>query len=176
MFIKNSWIHKKLHILLFSFFLLFLAGCSLSEQEAIEASLQTFDNAVEEETKEANEETENIDYYLPNGFTVDSEVNNNIVIEHQEQTYILFVNPFESDSSEVVYETTLAFYEEPIVNITLEKNGSFIFLIVDKGPSDDTYEVIVGIGGKKMTTITEVDNMNQSVQDMLDIIKSVTIK
>ena len=176
MFIKNSSIHKKLHILLLSLFLLFLVGCSVSEQEAIEASLETFDAAVEAETKEANEETETIHYHLPVGFTVESEVNNNIVIENKEQTYILFVNPFESDSSEVVYETTLAFYEEPIINITLEKNEQFIFLIVDKGPSVDTYEVIVGVGGAKMTTITEVDHMNQSVQDMLDIVKSVKLK
>ncbi|WP_096152912.1 MULTISPECIES: hypothetical protein [Bacillus] len=173
---KNSFIHKILYLSLFSLIIISLAGCSITEQEAVDASIQIVESSLAEETKEANTETENISYYLPSAFTIESEVNNNIVIENNDQTYILFVNPLESVSSVVVYETTLGFYEDPIVNKQLNNEEHFIFFIVDNGPSEQTYEVIVGIGGMKMTTITSAANMKQSVQDMIDIINSVNIK
>ena len=176
MFNKKSLLHKIVHLLIFTLCILPLVGCNVSEQEAIDSSIQLFEVALGEDKKEANAEAEKFSYYLPSTFMVESEVNNNIVLENKDQTYILFVNPFESASSEVVYETTLSFYEKPIANKTLEFNDQFVFLLVEKGPSDNTYEVIVGIGGTKMTTITEVSTMKQSVQHMLDIIKSVRTK
>lgn len=162
---------------IFIFSILLLSGCSLSFEDASKATLQTVELSMTEDKKEANKEGDQFSYYLPPEYTVDNEASNNIVLTHKNQTYILFINPFEPNDSEVIYESTLEGYDSPEVAETFSDNGEFGYVIIDRldDEKEEFYEITVGVGGVKMTTVTDPDHMEKSADTMMDIISSVEV-
>ncbi|MCA1319922.1 hypothetical protein LC085_08340 [Bacillus tianshenii] len=163
-------------ISIFIFSILFLSGCSLSFEDASKETLKAVEESLSEEKKEANEASDQFSYYLPPEYEVDSAATNNIVLTHKEQTYILFINPFEPDDSKVIYESTLEGYESPEVEETFSKDGEFGYVIIDRLEKEEFYEITVGVGGVKMTTVTDPDNMEKSADTMMEIVSSVEVQ
>ncbi|MCG1022002.1 hypothetical protein [Sutcliffiella horikoshii] len=158
--------------------LLFLAGCSVSIEDASQKSIDAFEQTFKAEEMEATEETDAFHYYLPSQFSVDTETENNIVLTHKEQTYLLFVNPFESKDSEVLYDSTKVNYDELELDHTVSEDGRLGYLLISpvEGEKEEFYEVTVGVGGVKMTTVTDTKNMESSTKSMMEVVSSVKIK
>ncbi|MGD6879150.1 hypothetical protein [Bacillus infantis] len=84
---------------------LFLSACSASFQEEQKAAKKAAETAFTQKPKDANNENEEIDYYLPFGVEVEEESPNNLILKNGSKTYILFYNQNEGKGSKVVYES-----------------------------------------------------------------------
>lgn len=163
-------------ILFLSLFI--LAGCSISIEDATQKSIEAFEQTFNAEDMEAAEATDAFNYYLPSQFTVDTETENNVVLKHKEQTYLLFVNPFEPKDSEVLYESTKVNYDKLELDHTVTEDGQLGYLLISpvEGEKEEFYEVTVGVGGVKMTTVTDTKNMESSTKSMMEVVTSVKVK
>lgn len=148
------------------------AGCSVSKEQAISSVKESFELGVLADLNEANEETDSFTYYLPPGLTVEETTENNLVISKGDQLFIIFSNPAEDQLSQVNYEQDRIIEEKAILLETKETAEMFSYLIVSPFENDN-YKVIVGIGGEKGTTITDLANLKDSAETLLQIIKSV---
>ena len=159
--------------------LLLLTACNVSEKDALGNAELALEQTLEMEPMEGTAEGEDFTYYIPSGFNVDEDIegSNNVVLNDKEQLYILFVNPFEQKDSKVVYESTLLSYNNVLINESFMKDNQFVYLIIDKEQQNDgEYEVTFGIGGVKITTVTDTNNMEESVRKMVEIVSSVTLE
>jgi len=157
-------------LLSFTIFLLF--GCSLSTQEVKEATLDVIEKAFQEEPIKSNQTIDNISFYLPKSIEIESSSGNNIILSEGNQQYILFINKNEEKTSDLLYQKGLDSSVEIIIDETKVTENEYKYTIVNK-LSDDTYEVIAGLGGAKITTLVESQDVAESVQKMIDIIQSV---
>lgn len=150
-----------------------LGACSSSfsddKNKANEAVAETFESKPEK----TNNSAKDIDYHLPFGVEMEKESPNNIILQNGSRTYILFYNHHEADDSKVVYESTLKQQEEWDGNETYNKDGKFGYMLVKK-LKDKHYQLIVGIGGVKLTT--ETDNIKKDAETMMKIANSVKLK
>ncbi|WP_226085510.1 hypothetical protein [Mesobacillus sp. S13] len=152
-------------------FLLSACSASFSEQKAeIKEEVST---NFESQPEKTNTSSKDIDYYLPSGVDVEKETPNNVLLKNESKTYILFYNQHESEDSKVVYESTVKQQKEWDANETFSKDGKFGYMLV-KQLKEDQYQLIVGIGGVKLTTETE--NVKEDAEAMMEIANSVKIK
>ncbi len=152
-------------------FLLSACSASYSEQKAeIKKEVST---TFESQPEKTNNSTKDIDYYLPTNFKVEEETPNNVLFENGSKTYILFYNQHEKKDSKVVYDSTVNQQKEWDANETFSKNGKFGYMLV-KQLQEIQYQLIVGIGGVKLTTETE--NVKEDAEAMMEIANSVKVK
>jgi hypothetical protein len=114
-------------------------------------------------------------FYLPFGYEVKNKYPNNIIIKNGSKTYILFINPKEKSSSDVVYKATAAKYKKPEMNKTFKSNNKFGYLLIHQLPNDKN-ELTIGVGGSKMTTQTLTGSLEEESKMMMKIVKSVKVK
>lgn len=156
-------------LLLLSFSL--LMGCGVSKKEAINESKVVAKTTFQETKMKATETTSGISYYLPEDFKVQSETEHNIILLKGRQEYILFINPQESPNSKAAFETLKNAKGKPTIN-SFESDGRFGYISVAPLEGKE-YELIVGIGGVKLTTKTKTKNMAENTKAMMEIINSV---
>lgn len=150
-----------------------ITGCNMSKEEAIDMAKDTFAAGIKTDPQQPNQETESFNYFLPPVLDVEETNENNLILTRGNQIYLIFSNPAEGALSKVNYELDKAIEENPILIDTLNSKETFSYLIVSPY-RDDEYKVIVGIGGEKGTTITDVRNFKESVKTIIEVIKSVS--
>lgn len=159
-------------VAIFMFFAI-LSACSASIAEeqvvATEAASTVFS---EEQTVEVNQESEGIEFYLPSDAAVKKTTENNIVFEKKGKVFILFINSHEGPNSQVVYQSTRSQGADYFVDETFQKDGKFGFILLQEN-EEESYEVTIGVGGVKATTITSVKELTEDVELMMEIVKSV---
>jgi hypothetical protein len=156
-----------------SFAILFLVGCS-SIEEVVTETNTVASEAFEAGPKGINVEKESFSYFMPDSMEEESSQNHNIILTEGDQTYILFVNSLEQKKSRVVYEASLL-DQEYLLNETLEHKDRFGFVQILE-LEEKSYEVTVGVGGAKLTTVTEKSNVVDSTEKMMKIANSVRFK
>ncbi|WP_246941310.1 hypothetical protein [Bacillus pinisoli] len=161
-------------ILVFIAFSILLVGCSSIEDQLAETENVT-NEAFELGAKGINMEEGAFTYYLPGSMERTSSEENNIILSEGKQTYILFVNPLEAKTSNIVYESSLHGDEEYLLNKTYENDDRFGFVQVLE-LEEGQYEVTVGVGGSKLTTVTKKNNIAESANKMMLIANSVRLK
>ncbi len=152
--------------------ILFLSGCTQSNEEIKKASIEQTEVAFEGKQQDTNEDAENFSYYLPDNFQVKETNKFNVLLEKGNQSFILFVNQNEEKSSLVSYKTLLNKYEKPFISETFEKGDQSGYLFVVE-LDDKMYEVTVGVGGTKLTTESSASDLEEDAQVMMEIVKSV---
>ncbi|AYC29881.1 hypothetical protein [Paenisporosarcina cavernae] len=165
---------KKIAALLFLFAAFVLSGCSASIDEQAENGFQDAKDKMESAPKDPNEKVDDVSFYLPGGFLVQEESDEtNIVLKQGQDSYVLFINPNEANDSHLFYDLLQAEKKEVIVaEETFESNGNFGFVaILPSG--EDQYEIMVSIGGVKMTTISDKSDVQTSIGTMMEIVRSV---
>ncbi|MCM3666008.1 hypothetical protein M3204_16445 [Mesobacillus subterraneus] len=150
-----------------------LGACSSSFSEDKVEAKETVVDTFERTPEKTNNSTEDIDYHLPFGVEVEEESPNNVLLKNGSRTYILFYNQLEKDDSKVVYESTVKQQKEWDVNKTFVNNGKFGYMLVKK-LKEGQYQLIIGIGGVKLTT--ETDNIKKDAETMMKIANSVKVK
>ncbi|RIW35698.1 hypothetical protein D3H55_07395 [Bacillus salacetis] len=156
--------------------LMLAAGCSSatleeSQEEAVEAVKETFENPVDD----ANEETENFQFHLPSGSSIKEENANNVIIEDGNNTYILFYNQNVSADSEQLFDLAAEDGENIIKQETFKDGDRFGYYVI-REVEDDQFELTTGIGGTKMTTQSVKDDLVDDSEFMMKVVSSVKNK
>ena len=163
---------KRLSLLLVSIIL--LSACSASfKEEQIKANAAVKE-AFYSSPKTTNKENKEIEYYLPFGYEVEEETSNNVLLKNGSKSYILFYNQHEDLASKVVYEATIA-QKEYDVNETFEEEDKMGFLLINQ-VDENLNELIVGIGGVKLTSQSKTKNIASDAAVMMEIAHSVKLR
>ncbi|CAM3532760.1 hypothetical protein GCM10009865_36320 [Aeromicrobium ponti] len=159
-------------LLVISFLL--LSACSASLEEEQTAAKNTAEEAFNKTSEKTNHKNEDIEYYLPFGVEVKEESPNNIILKNGSKTYILFYNPHEGPDSKVVYDATIKQKKDYDVNETYTKDGHRGFLLINSDKKDEN-ELIVGIGGVKISTQSKTKHLSSDAATMMEIVNSVKV-
>jgi hypothetical protein len=154
--------------------LFYLSGCSASFDKEETETMDVAENAFKEDAKKPNNETEEIEYYLPFGFEVEDESPNNIILKNGSKTYILFYNPIEGQDSEIVYQSTIE-QEKYDTDKVIKQDNKYGYLLIRK-IDDKLNELTVGVGGMKITTETKTRSLSSEADMMIDIVNSIKLK
>lgn len=148
-----------------------LVGCSGSKDEAISQAKQVAESTFNGPAEKPTETTKGFSYYLPEGFKVKDEFENNVILSKGNQEYILFVNSHEPLNSDVVFNEIRGAKDEQGIE-TFKGEDRFGYISISPGV-DKKYELIVGIGGVKTTTMTTTNDMVENAKNMMIITNSV---
>jgi hypothetical protein len=150
-----------------------ISACSQAsfKQESKSAS-KIVKETINKTPKKANKKSKNLRFYLPFGFEIKKQSPHNTILKNGSKTYILFNNPHENTSSDVVYQATVAQYKKLEINKTFKDKKRFGYLIIEK-LKDDRNEMTIGIGGTKITTQTKTSSLKSEAEAMTQIINSI---
>lgn len=151
----------------------FLSACGKASFESVsKETIKSVKDTFDEQVKETNKKSGNMHFYLPFGYEIENESPNNIILKNGSKTYILFNNPQENTTSDVVYKATVALFEELDVNEKFKKEDRLGFVII-KRLEEDMNELTIGVGGTKITTQVKTSNMKTEAVVMTQIANSV---
>lgn len=150
-----------------------LGACSSSFSEDKTKAKEEVESAFSNKPEKADNSTKDIEYHLPFAMEIKEESPNNILLKNGSRTYILFYNQLETEDSKVVYDSTLKQQKKWDVNETFNHDGKFGYMLVKK-LKEDQFQLIIGIGGVKLTT--ETDNIKKDAGTMMEIANSVKVK
>lgn len=131
-------------------------------------------NAAEEafmsEPYNSDNDIQGYSIYLPQGFVLNSESENNIELVKGAQQYLVFINDKEGPKSTVTYDT-LTEREGAELDATFETEEQFGYIVANE--IDNEVILVVGIGGTKVTTKTDKSSLESDAIDMMNIVKSI---
>lgn len=167
---NRRWVHSvALGVAVFA-----LAGCSQTVEEQVSTGIENAQSTFVELPVETNTTIGHIDVYIPIGFTIKQGIDeSNYTLLTGNDSYILFVNPNETEDSQLHYDilkrdTAIEFVDEK----TFENDGTFGFSAVMK-QTEEQYALIVSIGGVKLTTISNAKKIDDKLTEMMQVVKSV---
>ncbi|MRH42816.1 hypothetical protein GH741_08975 [Aquibacillus halophilus] len=164
----------KVSLFVISVILLFtsLAGCSLkSEEQVLEETQEVAINTFQQESVDTNTELENFSLYLPGGFEITEETMSNLILQRDDQTYILFYNALEDTTSELNYKAAESIDESTLLE-SFEDENRFGYIKV-LSTEEDSYELQIGVGGVKITTRTSKDQLVEDTEEMMKMANSI---
>lgn len=154
--------------------MLIVSGCNQSVEEQVSAGLENTKTTFESKPKEPNEMIGQIELFIPKGYGIEKGIDElNYTLVNGKDSYILFVNLHEPKDSQLHY-TILK--EDPNIKIVQEEiykaDDMFGFSSVIER-EEKQYELVVSIGGVKLTTLSENKKIDQKLQEMMEIVQSV---
>ncbi len=161
-------------IFLVAMSVLLLASCNQSLDEKVAAGIEAAEKAFHSDDKEHTEEIDGIKLYKPAGFTIsDHSDAQNIVFTKNEEPFILFINPNEKSDSKLFFDLLQADQKKEIIEqATFTDEEIFGFVAVVKSDADHV-ELIVSIGGAKMTTMTTNKKIEENLASMMEVVRSI---
>ncbi|MER1986960.1 MAG: hypothetical protein ABS948_13820 [Solibacillus sp.] len=153
-----------------------LGACGQTIEEQATAGMSAAETTFEAQANDANTTFGQIKLYMPNGFTIEQGIDQaNYTLINKENMYILFVNVHEPTDSQLLYDILKEDASKEIIGEdTFETDGVFGFSAITKA-SDETSELIVSVGGVKLTTISKNKNLDNKLAEMMQIVQSVRI-
>jgi hypothetical protein len=149
-----------------------LTGCAPSIEEVSAETKTLVGQSFSETPFEGNKTQKSFSYHLPEGMVIESEEENNVILQKEEQLYILFVNSNEETDSDVMYQSINTETSSEIINETFVDDDRFGYVRVTE-LEKDVFEVSVGIGGAKMTTECKLKEVSENAEQMMDIVASI---
>lgn len=167
---------KWIQVAVISISLLVLAGCGQTVEEQVIAGMESAESIFSNEPTETNKSIGHIELYLPKGYGIEKGIDeSNYMLVNDKDSYILFVNPNETEDSQLHYNLVKDNPNNEIIkDQTFETDGVFGFLAVVK-QSEEKYELVVSVGGIKLSTISENKKLDNKLQEMMEIVQSVRI-
>ncbi len=111
--------------------ILLVSACSNSSFNVeSKATIKTVKAAFNEKAKKPNKNSDDIHFYIPFGYEIKDGAPNNVILKNGSKTYILFHNPQENASSEVVYKATAKQYKKLDTNEKFTKKNKLGYLII----------------------------------------------
>jgi len=150
-----------------------LVGCSSTEEE-VEDGIENAKLVFQSDAVKPNEKINDMKLFIPSGFSIEDEPDEtNIILSKGKDSYILFLNPNELQSSRLYYDLMIADTNLNIVEEkTFEQNGRFGFVAILEN-SEEKFELITSIGGIKLTTISKEQNIAGNLDKMMTIVRSI---
>ncbi|WP_285765712.1 hypothetical protein [Peribacillus sp. SI8-4] len=149
----------------------FIVGCSGIERQT-EKAVRASEIAFRDDDKQPNAEAGLIQVYLPKGFKVEEAHDNNLVVKQAEKAYLLFVNPNEKEDSSVLFLAIKKQADPYLVLHSFQNEDKFGFVSI-KESAKEKYELAVGVGGVKLTTESDKDQLKTDAKQMMEIVSSV---
>lgn len=170
----NRMFRKWKFIFLTMISIILLSACGKSLDERAIAGVEAARVAFQMNDKGLTEEVAGIKLYKPAGFTMnESSDAQNIVFTKNDETFILFINPNEKSDSKLFYDLLLADKSKEIIEqATFSDEGTFGFAAVVKS-GEDNVELIVSVGGSKITTMTKKKKIEENLAKMMEIVRSI---
>ena len=167
---------KWIHIFLLSAIVVVLSACNQTVEEQVSTGMENAETIFTSESKEVNKAIGQIELYLPKGYSIEKGIDAmNYTIINGKDSYILFVNANETQDSQLHYDILKQEGKNTIIeDKTFQKNGVFGFSAVIQ-QTEEKYEVIVNLGGVKLSTISESKKIDQKIQNMMEIVQSVNV-
>lgn len=167
---------KWIHAFLLTSLVVILSACSQTVEEQAQAGMENAETMFSSKPNEANKKIGHIELYLPKGYSIEKGIDElNYTILNGKDSYILFVNQNEPEDSQLQYDLLKQENKNEIVEEkTFESDGQFGFSAVTKFP-EEKYELIVNLGGVKLSTISEDKKIDDKIQEMMEIVKTVKV-
>ncbi|WP_163101192.1 hypothetical protein [Peribacillus alkalitolerans] len=146
--------------------LLIFTGCSANVNEEINKAEKAAEKVFTNNNVKANEKLKEFSFYLPDGFKVDEVKTHNVIINNRDIYAIIFVNPNEQSDSDVLIQNFINHKKEYEKIQTFEKPGKKGFFAV-RQTEEKKYELIVGIGGVKVTTVAKAADLEILSKDLM---------
>lgn len=162
--------------IVFFFLVLILAGCNTTIDDEKEQTAQTVEDTFKNTEKSAKEKAGNLSFYLPFGAKIEKESPNNIIISEGSDTFILFANTEEDQNSELLYKMAISDEKNIVQNDTFKDGNRLGYYVIKKLPDSEDYELIVGVGGTKLTTQSHLEDLSDNAEMMMEIASSVKHK
>ncbi|WP_019414970.1 hypothetical protein [Paenisporosarcina sp. TG20] len=165
---------NRVRIAIIPIFVIMLTACSASAEEQTGDGIKLAKTIFEEEPVKANEQIDSIELFVPRGFSVleDSD-DTNIILEKNEHSYVLFINPNEDSDSHLFYDLLQVEQKNDIYALeTFEQNNRFGFIAILPS-SKEQFEIVASIGGVKLTVISDEANIYTNIEQMMKIVRSV---
>lgn len=167
----QSW--KSLILVIISALLLTACGQSLEERAA--KGVKAAGEAFYANNAEPNEEIDGTKFYKPVGFKVEDDSDaHNIVLNKSDDLYILFINPNEQSDSRLFYDLLIADEKKNIIDEETFTEGDTVgFAAVVQSENVDNIELIVSVGGIKMSTLIKENKIAANLPQMMEVVRSI---
>ncbi|MGN7478029.1 hypothetical protein ACTHOQ_09240 [Solibacillus silvestris] len=167
---------KWIRAVLLSAIVVVLTGCNQTIEEQALAGMENAETIFKSEPNEVNKTIGHIELYLPKGYSIEKGIDElNYTILNGKDSYILFVNPNETEDSQLHYDILKQDSKNKIVQEqTFQKDGVFGFSAVVE-QSEEKYELIVNVGGVKLSTISADKKLDSKIQEMMEIVQTVNV-
>ena len=164
------------HILLAALCMLVLSACGKTVEEKTATGIENAESVFTNEPNATNKSMGHIELYLPNGFNIEKGIDEaNYTVINGKDSYILFVNPNETENSQLYYDILKQDAKTNIIeDKTFEKGDLFGFSAVNQ-LNEEEFELIVSVGGVKVTTISDKKKLDEKLQNMMEIAQSVKV-
>ena len=155
---------------------LLLTGCGKSVDEQVSEGITTVQAAFSQQPIKANTKENNISLYLPEDYVIDpSKEEYNYFINSSDDQFILFINENEPENSQLNYDILMKNKDESIIKVEQLQGEKHFGFVAVKQFTEKEYELIVSIGGIKLSTVTNQKKMDAKLSNMIDIVRSVEI-
>ncbi|UOQ94168.1 hypothetical protein MUO14_04150 [Halobacillus shinanisalinarum] len=146
----------------------------LSEKQAISQTKEASEQAFKHSDVEPNFDGQALSVYLPASMGVKEQTNSNMILtESDNQTYILFFNSMEKQSSRLNYKVASSKKENHLLLESYRDGNRFSYVRVLPLNNTNEYELQVSVGGVKITTYAEKGELASDSEKMMDIVNSV---
>ncbi|WP_096436197.1 hypothetical protein [Alteribacter populi] len=155
--------------------LTFVAACAVSEEQMIEHAEESFEEKMKADPKEPTYENDSIKIYKPGHLQVEEEDSYNIVLNDNDQMYLLFVGDNETyETKEELLEAQRMTEDPRYVDMVTDDdvNG---YLIIEE-MDDDSYKVIAGFNSVKGSTISSLSDVVNDAELLFEMVQSVQLK
>ncbi len=164
---------KRMRIFIASLAVILLVGCASLEEQATDG-LESAKIVFQGEAETPNKEVNKIKLFLPSGFQIeDGSDESNIILSKGKASFILFMNPNETQESKLYYELMMANSNANIIEEQVfEFENRFGFAAVLQN-GEESYELVTSIGGIKLTTISSEKEIANKLEQMMTILRSI---
>ncbi|WP_064092682.1 hypothetical protein [Rossellomorea aquimaris] len=159
--------------MVFFILVLILAGCNTTIDTEKEQTAQVAEETFKNNNDKGKEEAGNIRFYLPFGAEIEKESSNNIIITKSSNTFILFTNPQEDKDSDLLYKMAINDKESLVKHGTFKGDNRLGYYVIKKLENTEEYELVIGVGGTKVTTQSELEDLADHAEMMMKMATSV---
>ncbi len=147
-----------------------------SEKEIVQQTWKSAEQAFEDQTPTSNIKTGTISMYLPSAVKVEEQDANNIILSKgDKQTFIVFYNSMEDESSQLNYHSA-GQKENRLLLKSFKDEDRFGYVRVLPVNKQNKYELQVGQGGVKITTYSKKSELEDNAALMMNITRSIHFK
>lgn len=168
--------HKWIHMVVLFMMMLLLSACNQTVEEQTAFGMEDAETIFNSNPTATNKSIGHIKLYLPKKYGIEKGIDeSNYTIVDGKDSYILFVNPNEKEDSQLHYSILKDDSNGEIIKEkTFQTDGVFGFSAVIS-QSKEQYQLVVSVGGVKLTTISEGKNIDEKLQKMMQIVRSVVV-
>lgn len=140
-------------------------------EEVLNEAVEEAEEQFYEKPIEPNIQLNHFSLFLPDNFEVEEQSDYNLILDKDGQTFILFYNALEEKSSRLNFEEAKQRSNHSQRLESFEEQDRFGFVHILE--NNEQFEIQLGVGGVKVTTISSTGEMEENVGNMMKIANSL---